>query len=158
MNELTSVEFNEMPFQIDYRENLAIANKMYAEIEMDLERETDLELENELKRADAMRQDILHMIELYNFNASEGYKFSKMLQIVSKARRRIKDRMEARAEMKKIIETYKKMGFKAHMLSAVKRAEKKESHFKSRTYKLRELTELEEYNNSIKKKLGLEPR
>ncbi|UUV46051.1 hypothetical protein [Bacillus phage vB_BanS-Thrax1] len=158
MNELISAEFNEKPFQIDYRENFAIANKMLLEIEMDLEQDNDAELNHELQRVDNMRQDVLHMIELYNFNASEGYKFAKMLQVISKARRRIKDRMEARIEMKKILATYKKTGFKAHLTSAVSRAEKKENHFKSRTYKLRELTELEEYNNSIKKKLGLEPR
>lgn len=51
-------------------------------------------LVNELSQADLYEQDVLHMIENRNFNASEGYKLSKMLHDNRKKRREIKNELE----------------------------------------------------------------
>lgn len=48
------------------------------------------ESKNEMSRLDLMRQDVLHYIEGNTFNASEGYKYSKALQLISKERRQLK--------------------------------------------------------------------
>lgn len=50
---------------------------------------------NELAKLDKMRSDILHLIENKdNFNAAEGYKYSKALQFICKERRIVKNKME----------------------------------------------------------------
>jgi len=59
-----------------------------------------IKLNNELRQTDLMEQDILHMIEKGNFNASEGYKLSKMLYLNRVERRRIKNEIEPLRKLK----------------------------------------------------------
>jgi hypothetical protein len=47
-----------------------------------------------LRNVDMEIQDILHAIELSNFNASGGYRLSKELQKARQERRRIKEELE----------------------------------------------------------------
>lgn len=59
--------------------------------------------EEELKKIDEEIQDLLHVIELSNFNARDGYKLAKELQKARKERRRIKDEIELLAPLKELI-------------------------------------------------------
>lgn len=51
-------------------------------------------LEKEIKSYDDERQDIFHYAELAKFNASEGFKIAKDLQVVAQKRRQAKDTYE----------------------------------------------------------------
>lgn len=51
-------------------------------------------LSKELSSKDLAIQDILHFIELENFNAAEGYTYAKMLKHYRKERRKIKNELE----------------------------------------------------------------
>lgn len=158
MLELLQIELNEKPFAVNYKENVANAYKMFAEIEMDLENENEEELAEELKRVDLMQEDVLHIIELMSFNAVEGYKFAKMLQIIRKARRKIKDRFEERREIRELIKIYKSSGFKQQLNNGVAKVESLPKRREKRSYRLRELQELEGFSRVIqeqKKKMNL---
>lgn len=144
------IDLNEKPFAINYKEALANAHKMLEELEMDLEKETHEELSEELTRVDLMEQDVLHIIELMNFNAVEGFKFAKMLQEIRKARRKIKDRFEERRELKEFMSFYKSSGFKMKLGNSLNKAENLPKKQVNREYRLRELTELEGFNKVIK--------
>lgn len=153
---LLKIELNEKPFTVDYKENLAIAYKMLEEIRMDLCKETHEELMQELARIDAMQQDVLHIIELMNFNAVEGYKFSKMLQIIRIARRKIKNRLEERTAMKNLMKSYGNI--RQQIGAVLNNVETLPVRQSSRSYRLRELKELEGFNKVIeeqKKKMKI---
>lgn len=51
------------------------------------------QLNSELSECDCMLTDIHHHIELNGFNACQGYKLAKRMQVILKERRRIKDCM-----------------------------------------------------------------
>jgi len=146
-----SIDVNEKLFQVDYMESMSQIFKMFRQMQMDLKRETDIELKNELLRTERMRQDVLHIIELLNFNASEGYNFAKMLQVISRARRKIKDRIEEREVVKELVKKYDS-DFKDILESTIKDKEKFDRMQDKRSYRIRELTELEGFNDIIKKK------
>lgn len=57
----------------------------------------------QLKRIDQEIQDILHAIELNNFNASDGYKLAKELQTARKVRRELKDQLELLEPLKEFV-------------------------------------------------------
>lgn len=52
-------------------------------------------LKKEIRLCDEERNDILHLIELESFNASEGYRHARELQITLLQRRKFKDELEA---------------------------------------------------------------
>ncbi|WP_137744567.1 hypothetical protein [Robertmurraya siralis] len=56
--------------------------------------------QEELKKIDSEIQDILHVIELTSFNASDGYKWAKELQRLRKSRRMLKDELEQLEKIK----------------------------------------------------------
>lgn len=152
-----NIELNEKVFEVDYQEHLRNIFISFRKLQMELKKETGQELCSELSRVDQMRSDVLHIIEFLNFNAVEGYKFAKMLQIISQARRKIKNRMEERDQMKKLITTYES-NFKDLLEGAIKDVEKIKVRQDNRSYRLRQLTELEGFNTIIedqRKKLGL---
>jgi small-conductance mechanosensitive channel len=144
---LHNVEINEKPFQIDYRENIAVAFKMFDEVKMDLDMETDEELKAELKRVDEMTQDVLHLMELMNFNASEGFNFSKMMQKIRQARRKIKDRIEERQALKKFMVGYDH--FRQQFEVRYLQYENTITNQDKRSYRIRQLTELEGFYKVI---------
>ncbi len=146
-----NIQLNEKPFQIDYKENLALAFKMIEEVVMDMSQETERELQEELQTLDRMEQDLLHIIEFLNFNAVEGYNLSDMLKETRQARRRIKNRLEERTSVKNLIGNYKTKGFQEQLktvLSNVEGLDKKQSN---RKYRLRELENLEGFTKLIAK-------
>lgn len=51
-------------------------------------------LEEEVKKLSNERQDLLHYAELCSFNACDGYKIAKEIQVVSRNRREAKDKLE----------------------------------------------------------------
>jgi hypothetical protein len=150
MTNLINVELNEKNFRVDYQKNLSQAFVAMRQIQMDLKWESTKELVEELSRVDKMQSDVLHIIEFLNFNASEGFKFSKMLQVIRKARRKIKNRMEERDSMKALVQVYEQ-AFKGELEKSIKDTEKLIQIQNNRSYRLRELTELEGFNEVIKK-------
>lgn len=63
--------------------------------------------EEALKKVDEEIQDLLHVLELGTFNASEGYKLAKEIQKLRKERRILKDEMELFKPIKEFL-TYQK--------------------------------------------------
>ena len=145
------IELDEKHFETDYTKSLSNAFLALRQLQMDLQRESNEELSNELRRVDLMEQDVLHIIELLNFNASNGYKFAKMLQTIRRSRRKIKDRMDERKTAEKLIKTYVNSGFKNLLEGAIVTSEKIQNAVQNRSYRLRELSELEGFNDMIKK-------
>ena len=68
---------------------------IYSDIKHDFET-----LTNELSQADLYEQDVLHMIENGKFNASDGYKFAKMIYDNRIKRREIKNELEPLQQLK----------------------------------------------------------
>ncbi|QOV08365.1 hypothetical protein Kirov_166 [Bacillus phage Kirov] len=151
MTTLIDVNVNEKYFEVNYMESMSQVFKMFRQMQLDLKSETDKELHNELLRTQRMQQDVLHIIELLNFNASEGYNFAKMLQIIGRARRKIKDRIEEREVVKELVKKYEE-DFKSILEKTIVDKEKFDRRQDNRSYRIRELTELEGFNDIIKKK------
>lgn len=57
----------------------------------------------ELQKIEWEIQDLLHIIELTNFNASEGYKWAKELQRLRQSRRVLKDELESLEKVKEFV-------------------------------------------------------
>jgi len=146
-----NIDIKEELFEVNYMESMSQIFKTFRQMQMDLKRETDVELNEELSRVDKMQSDVLHIIELMNFNAVEGYNFAKMLQVIRQARRRIKDRIDERQVVKELIKRYDK-DFKEILEKTIKDKEKFDKKQDNRSYRLRELTQLEGFNTIIKKK------
>ena len=68
---------------------------IYSDIKHDFEK-----LTNELSQSDLYEQDVLHMIENGKFNASDGYKFAKMIYDNRIKRREIKNELEPLMQLK----------------------------------------------------------
>ena len=68
---------------------------IYSDIKHDFET-----LTNELSQSDLYEQDVLHMIENGKFNASDGYKFAKMIYDNRIKRREIKNELEPLQQLK----------------------------------------------------------
>lgn len=154
---LVNVELKENLFETDIQAHLSNIFLSFRKLQNELKKETTQELRDELYRVDQMRNDVLHIIELMNFNAVEGYKFSKMLQIILKARRKIKDRIEERQQIRSLIDVYQ-ASFKDKLESSIKCLEQYEQKLEARTYRIRQLTELEGFNKVIaeqKKKMKI---
>ncbi|UGO50964.1 hypothetical protein PQE70_gp111 [Bacillus phage vB_BanS_Nate] len=145
---LTQLELNEKPFQVDYKENLAVAFKAIEEIEMSLEKEIHNELIKELSRMDRGISDVKHIIEFYKFNAYEGYMLSKMMQELSQMRRLVKERIDERNRMMTFINTYRKL-FKQPLKHQLGQQEYRQTALDSQKYELRELKHLDGYLKAI---------
>lgn len=96
----------------------------------------------ELKKVESEIQDILHIIELTNFDACKGFKWAKELQRLRKARRELKDLIEMLEPIKELIAfqkpTEKNIG---KIIGDVKIVEQKH---KVRTYRMRVRSDLQE--------------
>jgi DNA repair ATPase RecN len=133
--------------RVNYKENLAVAIKMLEEILMDAE-----DLQSEINRYDIEIQDVEHVIESLDFNASQGYALAKRLQEIRRERREIKNRLEMQTSMKSVLKAYKS-GLKSTFEQTLKNVENLEKAQPIRKYKLRKLTDLEVFN-----KLGHQQR
>lgn len=69
--------------------------ELYKQVEKDFK-----ELSEEQKKYDLMEEDVLHMIENSNFNVVNGYYYAKRLQEIRRARREIKNEVEAMCMLK----------------------------------------------------------
>lgn len=150
MRKLINFQKNEKCYQIDYKENFAVAFKMLEEIRMDLE--NDGELMADLALVDNMEQDVLHMIEFHNFNGAEGCNFSTMLKEIRNERRIIKDRLDERKKARTFMGNHYKPVIKAPLAQVVKNFEEHKDIQENRRYKIRALPMLEGFNKLINKK------
>lgn len=55
-----------------------------------------------IQRADWEEQDILHLAEFENFNASQGYKIAEQIKKVRNKRRQYKDELEALTALQRV--------------------------------------------------------
>lgn len=101
-----------------------------------------VQLQEDLKRLDDEAQDLLHLIELTNNNAAEGYKLYMELKTNRKERRVVKDQLELLAPILEI----NKFGKPApknidRCIGDVRSVKKKHN---GRTYRMRVRTELQD--------------
>ncbi|WP_077325731.1 hypothetical protein [Virgibacillus siamensis] len=97
--------------------------------------------EKDIKRLDQETQDLLHLAELTNFNAFEGYSIAKEIQSVRQARRQLKDENEMLVELHSImkeLQPYLKDLNKS--LGNIRQIKKKHA---VRTYRCRERKDLQ---------------
>jgi len=91
----------------------------------------------EQSKYDKMTSDVLHKIELTNFNASDGYKLCKQLQGIQVERRKVKDEMESLVKLFSASKTIKE-----NLLSVQKKIINIEEQQEIRGYKPRVLKEM----------------
>ncbi len=90
---------------------------------------------NDVSVCDREIIDIEHVLELTNFNASEGYNYARAIQTVKKRRRRLKDEIELLTPLVEAIkELTVKQGELNRMIGEVRKV--KMNHDK-RTYRMR---------------------
>ncbi|MEK5065920.1 hypothetical protein [Cytobacillus sp. FSL R5-0596] len=98
--------------------------------------------QEELKKVDSEIQDILHVIELTNFDACKGYKWAKELQKLRKERRRLKDEIESLEPIKELL-SYQKPSEK-NINKILGDVRKIETRHKNRGYSMRVRHDLQE--------------
>lgn len=92
-------------------------------------------LQKEIKLCDLETEDLLHLIELDHFNASDGFKHAKDLQITRKRRRECKDELEVLSEL---IENLRVNRPFDHQVNAIEKIAKSRNHrIKTRNYRPR---------------------
>src|SRR5690606_10588129 len=69
-----------------------------------------------IQRADWEEQDLLHLAELENFNAAEGYYITKQISQVRKRRRAYKDELTVLDELRKIANNNSKLEAHVNLL------------------------------------------
>jgi len=98
--------------------------------------------QEELKKVESEIQDILHVIELTHFNASDGYKWAKELQKLRKNRRALKDELENLDKVKEFL-SYQKPTEKV-INKVIGDLRSIETRRNNRTYHMRMRKELQE--------------
>lgn len=107
-------------------------------------------LQVEIQLCEQETQDLLHLIELSNFHASEGYRLSKDLQITRKKRRQFKDELDALKSIFDRTSTDRALSEQFNVLRGV--IEHRKINVKARSYKPRIRTDLTEKFNRCKHK------
>lgn len=108
---------------------------------------------NELiQRADWEEQDILHLAELENFNAFQGYSIAEQIKKVRNKRRKYKDELEALNSLHRVANNNSKLESHVSLLSK----SIKEDHEKKekRKYNVRVRTDLTERFDRLHAKEG----
>lgn len=95
-----------------------------------------------IQKADWEEQDILHLIELENFNAFQGYDMAEKLQKVRKKRRKYKDELEALSALNRVANNNSKLESHVNLLS--KSLKEDEEKKEKRKYNVRIRTDLSE--------------
>lgn len=111
--------------------------------------EMELEYNNTCKaaiRADKEVQDLLHDMELTNFNACEGYIMAKKMQEVRRRRRVLKDDIETFKILKENTSHIPKQ-----IKTIVSKIKQKESDFRLRFYRPRVRADLKLVTDKVKK-------
>lgn len=143
INETLS-QVNERPFQVDYKENLAVAFKAMEEIAMSLDQSVTDELNREMSIIDKKIVDLEHTIEFLECNASMGYSLFKKLQDAQRTRRIIKERIDERRRMIAFVKTYHTQ-FKGALKSQVDYHDARQGRLNEQQYSLRAYKELQPY-------------
>lgn len=130
---------------VEILELLSQVQKKYQKIKDIIEDSSDM-VSTTYSEYDQEINDIYHAIELYNFNASEGYKFSKMLQETLQRRRTLKSAQSVNALVKRIFKEDNTLSSISH--SAIQGYENLN---KPKSYTPRKLTSLGEYVEKNKK-------
>lgn len=108
---------------VEFKEIESLSNQLshfYGELPTQITR-----LEKEIKLCDLETNDLLHLIELDHFNASDGYKHAKDLQITRKRRRECKDELEALTELRENLKVQRPFN---HQVTAIEKLVKQRSH------------------------------
>ena len=134
---------------VDYKMHLETAMKSMEAIVSDAGTLNDRLIELNQKE-----QDVDHIIENLNFNASQGYALAKKIQEIRRERREIKDRIEQIKEMESMINLYTKM-VRPEVEKSIKKVTRFQEVAPKRTYRLRRLTELQPYNDLANKQRGI---
>lgn len=107
--------------------------------------------QDKIKNLEDERQDILHLIELTNFNAYEGYKLSNELQRIQQERRKLKKENEL---LKPLIQPLSKMkGNLKHLDDAVGQIRKVKQNQQIKSYRCRVRKDLQDIINGVKEEI-----
>lgn len=98
--------------------------------------------EEALKKVELEIQDLLHLIELTNFNASKGYRLAKELQKARQRRRAIKDELETLEPIREFIKYTKPT--EKNISKTIGEVRKVKNVHGTRTYKLKVRTDIQE--------------
>jgi vacuolar-type H+-ATPase subunit I/STV1 len=98
--------------------------------------------EEALKKVEKEIQDLLHVIELKPFNASDGYKYAKQLQEARKERRSLKDEAEIFAPVKELLKFTKPT--EKNITKTINEIQGIKSRHQDRLYKMRIREDLQE--------------
>lgn len=101
----------------------------------------------EIMLCDREEQDILHKIELENFNAYHGWNLAKDIQITRRKRRELKDNLEDLSRLQESLLSNRTI--KQHTQSVEDFTEHKENLRSSRTYTLRVRNDLKNMKKRI---------
>lgn len=107
-------------------------------------------LGKEIDICDRETSDLLHLIELSNFHASEGYGLSRDLQITRKKRREFKDELELLSKINQGLKVHRPL--EHHPQAIVKIVEQQNEALRKRTYSPRVRKDLTDKFKSIKQK------
>lgn len=100
------------------------------------------ELNKAVSKCDGELNDLQHLAELENFNASQGFNIAKQIQKASRKRRAAKDELEVLFGIKAIINNNSK--FDAHVNGIKTSMRDQERKRTARTYTVRVRTDLKE--------------
>lgn len=96
---------------------------------------------NELiSKSDLEEQDLLHLAEFENFNASQGYDITKKIKAVRTKRRKYKDELEILSELKKVANNNSKL--EGHVNTLSKSLKDKSDKLSNRKYQVKVRTDL----------------
>ncbi|MEK4305878.1 hypothetical protein [Oceanobacillus sp. FSL K6-0251] len=101
-----------------------------------------------IRELERERIDLLHLIELVDLNAREGYKVYKELQSLQKERRKMKDENEL---LKHVIQSFSNMkGQLKHLDKAIGDIRNEKINLDKRSYRCRSRKDLEKIINEVK--------
>lgn len=117
-------------------------SKMVASIPKQIER-----IRKQITLCDREEQDILHTIELTRFNAHEGWKLAKDIQLTRQKRRELKDELEDLSRIRNSLVVNRAVN---HHAQSVEDFMKHKKEFRNkRTYTLRVRSDLENKSHRI---------
>lgn len=107
-------------------------------------------LEKEVQLCNLETSDLLHLIELDNFNASDGFKHAKDLQITRQKRRELKDELEILSDLQENLKTNRPF---THQVDAINKLSiQRQKRMKTRGYTPRIRSDLKSKFVECKKK------